>query len=126
MSRVVLDAGALIAFEKGDPHVRARLAAARRLGMDVITTSPVVAQVWRDGRRQVLLALLVEATNVRAPDVPAAKRAGVLLKLARRQDVVDALVAGLARDGDTVLTSDARDLRALLAVAGTRATVVAT
>ncbi len=126
MSRLVLDVGAFIAFEKGDASVRALLAAARRLGMDVVSTSPVVAQVWRDGRRQARVASLVAATNVRAPGVAEAKRAGELLRKARTDDVVDALVAGLVRDGDTLVTSDARDLRPLLATAGTRATVVAT
>lgn len=126
MSRLVLDAGAFIAFERGDARVRALLVAARVRGMDVISTSPVVAQVWRDGRRQTRLASLVAATNVREPDVAAAKRAGELLRRVRADDVVDALVAGLARDGDTVLTSDARDLRALLTAAGVRATIVVT
>jgi len=46
MSRLILDAGAFIAFEKGDAGVRSRLAAARRLGVEVATTSPVVGQVW--------------------------------------------------------------------------------
>lgn len=123
MSRLVLDAGAFVAFEKGDARVRARLAAARRLGLDVTTTSPVVSQVWRDGRRQALLARLLSATHVRSPDTAAARRAGELLARARRDDVVDALVASLARDGDTVLTSDPTDIAALLAAAGTRATV---
>jgi uncharacterized protein YaiI (UPF0178 family) len=123
MSRLVLDAAAFIAFEKGDTAVRARLAAARRLGMEVTTTSPVVAQVWRDGRRQALLARLVSATHVRAPDSAAARRAGETLAKAGRDDVVDALLAGLARHGDTVVTSDPVDIGRLLAAAGTRATV---
>ncbi|HEX6272502.1 MAG TPA: hypothetical protein VFZ53_05665 [Polyangiaceae bacterium] len=124
MSRLILDAGAFIAFEKGDAWVRSHLAAARKLGIEVATTSPVVGQVWRDGRRQVLLAVLVSATLVVAPDSAAARRAGELLAASKGSDVVDALVAGLARDGDTILTSDASDIRALLAVARTRATVV--
>ncbi len=124
MSRVVLDAGAFIAFEKGDTVMRARLAAARRLGVDVVTTAPVVGQVWRDGRRQALLAALVAATNVRAPDATSAKRAGELLRRTHGSDIVDALVAELARNGDTVVTSDPRDLGALIAAAGTRAAIV--
>jgi uncharacterized protein YaiI (UPF0178 family) len=123
MSRLVLDAGAFVAFEKGDVGVRARLAAARRLGLDVTTTSPVVGQVWRDGRRQALLARLVSATHVRAPDAAAARRAGELLAKAKHDDVVDALVVGLARDGDVVVTSDPGDIARLLARAGTKAMV---
>jgi uncharacterized protein YaiI (UPF0178 family) len=121
MSRLILDAGAFIAFEKGDPGVRSRLVAARRLGVEVATTSPVVGQVWRDARRQALLAVLVSATLIVAPDTAAARRAA---SCEQEVDVVDALVAGLARDGDTILTSDANDIRALLAAARTRAIVV--
>ena len=124
MSRVVLDAGAFIAFEKGDTVMRARLAAARRLGVDVVTTAPVVGQVWRDGRRQALLAALVAATDVRAPDAIAAKRAGELLRRTHGNDVVDALVVELARNGDTIVTSDPRELGTLIAAAGTRAAIV--
>lgn len=125
MSRLVLDAGAFIAFERGDVGVRARLAAARRLAMDVTTSAPVIAQVWRDSRKQALLARLVSATHVHAPDVDAARRAGELLAKVNGTDVVDALVAGLARDGDSVLTSDPHDIETLLDATGTRAAVVA-
>ena len=125
MSRLILDAGAFVAFERGDTTVRAHFAAARRLNVDLITTSPVVGQVWRDGRRQALLARLVSAVDVRPPDVFAARRAGELLTKTKSNDVVDALVAELARDGDTVLTSDPKDIGMLLAAAGTRAAVVA-
>jgi hypothetical protein len=125
MSRLLLDAGAFIAFEKGDHGMRARLAAARRLGLDLATTSPVVGQVWRDGRRQALLARLVAATHVHAPDVGAARRAGELLARTGGDDVVDALLADLAGDGDTVVTSDPGDIRRLVAAAGANAAVVA-
>jgi hypothetical protein len=123
MSRLILDTGALIAFDRGDVRVRALLAAARRLGMEITTTAPVVGQAWRDGRRQALLATLLRAVHVRAPDLAAARQAGELLARARRDDIVDALLARLARNGDTVLTSDVGDLSALLAAAGTNATV---
>lgn len=124
MTRLILDAGAFIAFERGDVGLRARLAAARRLGMDVVTASPVVGLVWRDGRRQALLARLLAATNVNAPDEAAARRAGEILARAGSDDVVDALLVGLARDGDTVVTSDPGDIRRLLARTSVRAAVV--
>lgn len=124
MTRLVLDVGAFVAFENGDPRVRARLAAARRLGLELATSSPVIGQAWRDGRRQALIARLIAATHVDAPDELTARRAGELLARTRTHDVVDALVAGHAKDGDTVLTSDPDDIAALLAAAGVRATVV--
>jgi hypothetical protein len=124
MIRLVLDAGVFVAFEKGDARLRARLAAARRLGLELSTTSPVIGQVWRDGRRQALIAQLVAATHVDAPGEGAARRAGELLAKTRTHDVVDALLVGRANDGDTILTSDPHDIDVLLAAAGVRATVV--
>jgi hypothetical protein len=126
MSRVVLDAGAFVAFERGDVHVRARLEAARRLGAELTTTAPVVAQVWRDGRRQAHVARLLAATRVDAPDEATGRRAGELLAKSGSSDVVDALVALLARSGDAVLTSDPLDIGRLLAAAHTAAKVMRT
>ncbi len=124
MIRLILDAGALVAFERGDPRIRAHLAAARRLQLEVTTTAPVVAQVWRDGRKQALLARLLAATRVDGPDESAARRAGELLARTRTDDVVDALVVELAHDGDTIATSDPDDLGRLLAAAGKDVTVL--
>jgi predicted nucleic acid-binding protein len=124
MTRLVLDAGAFVAFEKGDARVRAQLAAARRLGLELVTTSPVLGQIWRDGRRQVLLAQLISATNVDAPSDVTARRAGELLAKAKMRDVVDALLVGRVRHGDTVLTSDPHDIGALLEASGVRANLV--
>ncbi len=124
MSRIVLDAGALMAFERGDPKLRLHLAAAEQLGLEAATTSPVVSQVWRDGRRQALLVRLLRSVRVDAPDEATARRAGELLAQTRTSDVVDALLVGLARDGDTILTSDPDDIARLLAAAGVDAIVV--
>ena len=124
MIRLILDAGAFVAFERGDAVIRAHLTAARRLGLDVATTAPVVGQVWRDGRKQALLARLLAATRVDAPDESAARRAGELMARTRTADVVDALLVGLAHDGGTIATSDPGDIGKLLASAGTRATVL--
>lgn len=54
-----------------------------------------------------------------------ARRAGELLAKTKSKDVIDALVVDLARDGDTILTSEPKDVRLLLAAAGTRASVLA-
>jgi hypothetical protein len=124
MSRVILDAGAYVAFERGDTAVRAHIAAARRLGHELTTTSPVVAQVWRSAR-QALVSKLVAATRVDAPTEASARRAGELLAATRTKDVVDAFVVLLARDGDVILTSDLRDLRVLVSASKARVTLVA-
>jgi predicted nucleic acid-binding protein len=123
MTRVVLDAGAFVALERGDVRMRARLIAARKLGADIVTTSPVVGQVWRSSR-QVLLARALHATRIEAPDEVAARRAGDLLAKTRMKDVVDALVVGLARDGDTIVTSEVDDVRVLANAARVDATIV--
>ena len=121
---LVLDAGVFIALDNGDATTRARFAAARARGIGLVTTSPIVAQVWRDGRRQAMLARFLAATRIEAPDEPAARRAGELVGKAKTSDVVDALLVGVARDGDTILTSDPDDLTTLVAVSRVRATIV--
>ena len=64
------------------------------------------------------LARLMPALHVGAIDEPLGRRAGVLLGRARKNDVIDAAVVLLASDGDVVLTSDPRDLKALADAAG--------
>lgn len=125
MSRLVLDAGAFVAFERGEARIRAKLAAALRLKLPLVTTSPVVAQVWRDGRRQALLSTLLHGTEIVAPDETAALRAGELLAKTRTTDVVDALLVALARAGDAILTSDPGDIARLLAAMKSRVQVIA-
>jgi predicted DNA-binding protein/predicted nucleic acid-binding protein len=117
MSRLILDAGAFVAFEKADDRMRERLTVAEEAGLELITSSAVVAQVWRS-RRQARIARLLAATYVDAPSEAAARRAGELLAATRTTDVVDAFVIVLARQGDTLVTSDADDLRVLAEAAG--------
>lgn len=123
MSRLILDAGAFVAYEKGKQRLRAHLVAAHQLGFELVTSAAVVAQVWRNAR-QVRLARLLASTRVDAPDETAGRRAGELLAATRTTDVVDALVIVLARAGDSVITSDPDDLRALAAAARTRVNVI--
>lgn len=110
---LILDAGALLAYERGDRTVRAFLERASRTGVDVRTTSGVVAQVWRDGAHQARLARLlrglleVELTRERA------RRIGTLLGQACRCDVIDGSVVDAAADGDEILTTDPDDITAL-------------
>jgi predicted nucleic acid-binding protein len=111
---LTLDAGALIAVERGDEHVRAILERAVQKDLEIAVPAGVVAQVWRDGRRQSRLARLLSAHQVRVVDLDegAARLCGVLLGRADRSDVIDASVVVCARErGHTVVTSDADDLR---------------
>ena len=111
---LVLDTGALIAFERGDRLVAALVEATRRRKDRVATSSGCVAQAWRDGTRQALLARLLAGT-AEHPLHPGDSRAvGELCAGSGTADVVDAHLALLAHDHDSVVTSDPGDLGALL------------
>jgi DNA-binding transcriptional MocR family regulator len=126
VSALVLDAGALVAVDRGDRAMVARLRAAQQHGLDLRSNAMVVAQVWRDQRgRQAGLAQLLQAVDVRAVSPQDGRRAGVLLGLAGSSDSVDATVVLLASPGDRILTSDPRDLEALAQAAASRAVIVA-
>jgi predicted nucleic acid-binding protein len=109
----VLDAGALIAFERNDRKVRTLVELAMAHGGVVHAPGGVVAQVWRDGSRQVRLARLLGSglVQVQALDREEAQGTGVLCGKSGERDVVDASVALLARRHDAaVVTSDPEDL----------------
>jgi hypothetical protein len=115
---VILDAAALIAYERGSRSVQALLELAVRQAQPVRTTTAVVAQAWRDGSRQARLARLLHAVDEVALTPERARRIGRMLQAADTADVVDASVVELAVDGDEVLTSDPGDLRRLAEAAG--------
>jgi predicted nucleic acid-binding protein len=84
-----------------------------------------VAQVWRGGTgRQANLARVLAAVEIVPLDDALGRRAGVLLGRARKADVIDAAVVLLAVDGDTILTSDPGDLKALAAAAALHVDIV--
>ena len=113
---MTLDAGALIAFERGDQRIRALVQEARATGASLGVPAAVLAQVWRDGARQARLAALVGSRTVEivALDVTAAKAVGRLCGLTGTADVVDASVVLAAQvRSDRVVTSDPADLAAI-------------
>lgn len=120
----VLDAGALVAVDKRDRRVGALLRVLQRDGVPVRTSAGALAQVWRDGARQANLARLLPGVRVVALDDTAAKKVGELLRKSRTNDVVDGHVALLAEPGGQLLTSDDKDLSALLRTRRVRATVL--
>jgi predicted nucleic acid-binding protein len=112
---VVLDTGALIAVERGDPRMVALLDRLATRGEMVVVASGVVAQAWR-GSRQARLARLLgaEETEVVALDEVSARAIGVLLARSGTSDVIDGQVALVARQRDApVISSDLADLLAL-------------
>lgn len=113
MSGVTLDAGALIALEKGSMRVTALLdrAAARR--EPVYVPAGVVAQVWRGGRQAKVARLLAARETAVVPlDDVTARAVGLLCGRCGHSDVVDVSVALCARQRKTsVATDDPADIR---------------
>jgi rRNA-processing protein FCF1 len=110
---VALDSGALIALERADDRIRALCREALRAGVRLLVPAPVLAQVWREGRRQAVVATLLKGrtTEVADLDRELAKAAGILCGRSGTSDVVDACLVLIARrDNALVVTSDADDL----------------
>ncbi len=126
MSALILDAGALVAVDRDDRAMVARLGAAQRHGLELRTNAMVVAQVWRDRHgRQANLARLLRAVDVRVVSQRDGRDAGVLQAVAGTADAIDATVVLLAAPGDRILTADPDDMTLLAAAAENRAVVVA-
>ena len=116
MSGAVLDAGALIALERGDRAVAVLIADARRARSTLTVPAGCVAQVWRDPRRQARVAAFLRLSNVDivAMDAADARRIGLLLAASDTADIADAHVAVCAlRLGGAVVTSDPEDIARL-------------
>ena len=121
----VLDAGAFLAVERADRETMALLKSELVAGRVPVTHGGVVGQVWRGGSgKQSNVARLLRATGVTPLDDELGRRVGLLLSRAKMADVIAAAVVLLARDGDTILTSDTRDLRALAVAAGVEVDLV--
>jgi PIN domain len=113
---LVLDAGALIAVERGDRDTAAVIEVARQEDRTVVVPAGVVGQVWRGGGRQARLARLLNAHDVLVEPLTdaGARAAGLLCGAAGTTDVIDASVVFTAhRHGATVLSSDRADLEVL-------------
>jgi hypothetical protein len=116
VTALVVDSGALIAFERNDRRIVGLVQRARGAGDVLVVPAGVLAQVWRAGRTQARLAtLLASPVCVVEPlDEHAARRVGQLLGVAALTDVVDAAVVVSAwRHRAGVVTSDPEDLRRL-------------
>lgn len=113
---VTIDTGALIAFERGDPRMRQLIREVLLAQATVVVPAGVVAQAWRDGRRQVELGNLLRANSVRIDALTRilAMAAGELCARPRTSDVIDAsIVLAALRTHTTVVTSDPDDIRHL-------------
>jgi len=109
---VVLDAGALIAIDRGDR----RMVQLLELAHEVHVPAGALGQAWRNPARQVRLARVMSAVGIEIHplDAASARAAGQLCAATASSDVIDASVVLVAAvvDGVTV-TSDPDDLRRL-------------
>ena len=113
---VTLDAGALIALERGNARMIALLREIVATRGQIRIPAGVVGQVWRDGGRQAVLARLLRSSQVevRSLDEQLARACGEVCAAAATSDVIDASVIIIAREhGDTIVTSNIGDLRRL-------------
>ena len=109
----VYDAGVLIAAAADSRTTWAEHRARLELGVEPITTAPVVAQVSRSPR-QVQLRRFLRGCDVVAFASDDARRVGALLAASGTSDVVDAQVALIASDTHAdIWTSDPDDLHHL-------------
>jgi predicted nucleic acid-binding protein len=109
MAGLTLDTGALIALERRDKRMRARLLAAEQDGELITVPSVVLAEWWRggSGRQRSIL----EAVDVEPVSEHLGKLVGEALATLPGATVVDAIVmASAAQRGDVVYTSDFVDL----------------
>jgi hypothetical protein len=116
MGGLTLDAGALIALERNERQVVTLLARALERELAIVVPAGVIAQVWRDGRRQVRLArfLAAEEVELEPLDDRRARAAGQLCGVRRTTDIVDASVVLCARARrHRIVTSDPDDLARL-------------
>jgi predicted nucleic acid-binding protein len=109
MAGLTLDTGALIALERGDKRMRARLLTAEQDGETITVPAIVLGEWWRaeTGRRRAIL----ESVDVEPVSEFLGKLVGEALGALPGATVVDAVVmASAAQRGDVVYTSDFEDL----------------
>jgi hypothetical protein len=124
VSRLLLDAGALIALGRDDRTMWGRLAIADRDRTPIITHGGVIGQVWRHPR-QARLAQALRMLDIRPLDRDLGRLSGRLLAVSGTADVIDAALVALSRDGDRIFTSDPDDIDALAVAAGHEVEIVA-
>ncbi|HET9162077.1 MAG TPA: PIN domain-containing protein [Solirubrobacterales bacterium] len=112
---LVLDAGALIGFERGSQMMAVLIEQAEERGDAVVIPASALGQVWRGGPKAAKLAKLAEASEIDALDERRAKEIGARLGDRGGNDIVDAHVVCCAVERKAaVATSDVDDLELLV------------
>lgn len=113
---ITYDTGALIAADRAERRIWARHRALLAIREVPTVPAPVLAQSWRGGSRQALLARLLAGCDVEALDDGQARAVGSLAARAAAADIVDVcVVEGAIRRHDLVVSSDLDDLQAIAA-----------
>ncbi|WP_419923745.1 twitching motility protein PilT [Candidatus Poriferisocius sp.] len=129
MTVFVLDAGELIGLDNDSRAAWARLHAVRRNSDGLIVPTGVIGQVWRGTPQQARLNQALKQCKLIPLNEDTARLAGYLCRRTGISDVIDAVVAAVARSAlrhgeASVLTSGPKDISALLAVLNSTAKVV--
>jgi predicted nucleic acid-binding protein len=115
MAGLTLDAGALIAYERGDERIREILAVGYARGLVPTIPAVALAEVWRGDAKDARVACLLKACAIEAVDERLARAAGGLRHATPGAGTIDACIAvGVRRRGDAIATSDPSDMRVLL------------
>ena len=116
VTKVTLDAGALIAIDKGNRRMIALLEEVVTQGGRFEIPAAALGQAWRDGSRQARLTRFVRGAEVSVVplDENMSRACGELLAISGTSDVVDASVVIVAvKSGSPIVTSDPSDLERL-------------
>jgi hypothetical protein len=114
--QVTLDAGALIAIDRGDRRMLALMDQVLNQGGRFQVPAGALGQAWRDGRRQAILARFTRGSEVEVVplDDDTSRACGELLAATGTSDVIDASVVLVARSRQaSIVTSDSKDLARL-------------
>ncbi|MGC2374109.1 MAG: PIN domain-containing protein [Solirubrobacteraceae bacterium] len=115
MAGLTLDAGALIAYERGDARVREIIAVAYARGFVPTIPAIALAEVWRGDAKDARVARLLKASSIEVIDEHLARKAGHLRRATPGAGAIDACIAvGVRKRGDTIATSDPNDMQTLL------------
>jgi|SRR5690606_4935403 len=113
---ITLDAGALIALDRGDGRIIALIRQGLSEGRAFRVPAGVVGQAWRDGSRQAVLSRFLRGSEVTVVplDEGLSRAAGELCGATGTADVIDASVVLVARrQRDLIVTGDPADLQRL-------------
>jgi hypothetical protein len=125
VDHLILDSGALISGERDDREFALASKTVQRRGGRLIVPAPVLAQVWRGGRRIARLAHVLKGCVVVSLDEATARVVGELCAATATKDIVDATVAVVAHQMSAdVATSDPADVKVLLDALGASSVIM--